>query len=72
MINPTTYNVAIQGEQMRSAQKLYFQLAAVARNTKLPADWAAASNQLKISMQFEKVFDATIHKIMEEAYPSQL
>lgn len=45
---------------MRQAQQQYFALAAKARKTKQPADWAAAANQLKVSKQLEEQVDKTI------------
>jgi hypothetical protein len=60
----TTFNVAVQAEQMRAAQKLYFDLIARAKKSKLPADFAAAATALKVSKQVEQAFDETIREIL--------
>lgn len=54
---------SFQVEQMRQAQILYFQQIAKAKKSKLPADFAAAANTLKISKQLEKVVDDSIMEI---------
>lgn len=66
MPNHSAFSVAVQGEQMRAAQQLYFQLATVSRKTKTPADYAAASNALKVSKQLERVFDDTVREVFKE------
>lgn len=50
------YNI----KAMRLAQKQYFALAARARKTKLPADWAASANALKESKRLEELVDAAL------------
>lgn len=58
------FNVAVQAEQMRGAQKLYFILIAKAKKTKLADDYAAANKALKTSKQCEVAFDDTIQQIL--------
>lgn len=50
----------IQVEQMRRAQKLFFANIALAKESKLPADFAAAANALKLSKQLEAEVDKAI------------
>jgi len=57
---------AFQVEQMRMAQVRYFQQIGKARKTKLPGDFAAAANTLKISKQLEIVVDDSIAEIRKE------
>lgn len=58
------FNLAVQAENMRNSQIAYFQLAAKARKTKAPDDWAAAAKALTISKQIEKSFDETLIEIL--------
>ena len=57
-------NVAVQVELMRNAQKLYFQLIAKAKKTKLPEDFAAAKKVLDISKLQEISVDDTVSDIL--------
>ena len=57
-------NVAVQVELMRNSQKLYFQLIAKAKKTKLPEDFAAAKKVLDISKLQEISVDDTVSDIL--------
>jgi hypothetical protein len=52
-------------EQMRVAQKNYFARIATAKKSKLPADFAAASNALNISKHLESKVDAQLLSIQK-------
>jgi hypothetical protein len=62
----SAFNIAVQAEQMRNAQKLYFQQISKAKKSKLPDDFAAASNILRISKQLEQSFDDTVQEVLNE------
>ena len=59
-------NFAFQVEQMRMAQVNYFQQIAKAKKTKLPGDFAAAANTLKLSKSLEIVVDDSLIEIRME------
>lgn len=54
---------AYQVEQMRQAQKQYFEQIAKAKKTKHPADFAAAGATLKTSKQLEEIVDRSVSEI---------
>lgn len=56
----TIYTLANQVRTMRNAQKLYFQSIAHAKKTKLPADFATATNALKRSKELEEQVDNSL------------
>ncbi|RQO65102.1 hypothetical protein DBR40_24845 [Pedobacter sp. KBW01] len=64
MAELSLFNVAVQAEQMRNAQKIYFQTITKAKKTKNPGDFAEAKKVLEISKKLEIVFDDTINKIL--------
>lgn len=57
---------AAQVERMRLAQVNYFQQIAKAKKTKLPGDFAAAANTLKISKSLEIEVDNSLVEIRIE------
>ncbi len=61
----SVFYLAELAEQMRNSQKLYFELIAKAKKSKLPADFAAANIALRVSKDIEQSFDQTIQKIKE-------
>ncbi|MNL29415.1 hypothetical protein D3C87_1510960 [compost metagenome] len=64
MAELSLFNVAVQGEQLRNAQKIYFQTINKAKKTKNPDDFAEAKQVLEISKHLEIVFDDTINQIL--------
>ncbi len=62
----SVFNVAVQVEQMRNAQKLYFREISKAKKSRSPEDFAKAKEVLKISKQLEISVDDTISEIMSE------
>ncbi|KAA8483744.1 hypothetical protein BDE36_1792 [Arcticibacter tournemirensis] len=61
-------SVAVQGEQMRNAQKLYFEQISKAKKSKNPEDFAQAKKTLAMSKNLERVFDDTILEISRGEY----
>ena len=59
----SAFNLAIQVEQMRNAQKLYFQQIKIAKSTKRSEDFITANKTLAISKQLEQVVDDTIRDV---------
>jgi hypothetical protein len=47
-------------EQMRVAQRHYFKQIALAKKTRIPADFAAAATALKVSKALEAKVDAAL------------
>lgn len=64
MSNYSAFNLAIQVEGMRNAQKSYFRLISIARNTKTASAFEEAEKVKNISKQLEVSVDDTVKEIM--------
>lgn len=69
MAEYTVTNLALQVEQMRNAQNLYFTFISKAKKSKTPEDFTAAGNVLKQSKLLEKSIDDTIIEILHRDGP---
>lgn len=66
MTKHSLHSVAVQVEQMRSTQKLYFQQIGSAKRSRKTDDFTAASATLRHSKQLEEAVDFTIEEIVKE------
>jgi hypothetical protein len=63
----SVFNLALQVENMRNAQKLYFEQIGKAKKTHLPEDYALAKKTLNISKLLEISVDDTLLEIRKES-----
>lgn len=54
-------------EQVRVAQRHYWALITNAKKTKIPGDFAAAANALKISKNLERKLDASLPEALKHS-----
>jgi hypothetical protein len=60
----STFNLAIQVENMRNAQKMYFKLIGKARKTKVPDDLEKADTMKKLSINLEALVDDSVKQVL--------
>jgi RNA processing factor Prp31 len=61
----STFNLAIQVENMRNAQNMYFKLIGKARKTKVPEDLDKAEKMKALAINLEALVDGSVKQVLQ-------